>query len=562
MAVQKKLITNVVVVCIATVLLAGISYYIINSLAHYWLPEQKQIDQLDHYYLEMRRYEKDFLARDVSVPGFLQTGNSTYLDKFEINYQAILGLLADQRGEEVGFSHTAHVAEIDKVHPDINAYHDIFLQIVDKYRQRGGSNLGLLGQFDSAEEALQTEVENANDASMTKIIANIGHQEQHYLLTRGLASYNNVLAEITSLKSEMQSRGLSTSSLESYSSTLANVVQLDKEIGITPDDGLTGDFRDAASRFEEGVSRLEADIASDISQVSEMYIAITTGLAVVIIAFNFGFGTTISRSISAMVQKIVEHDKKESQLREKIEETNKTILETERAKDEFLSMVSHELRTPIVPIKLYCDMLLKTRSLGELNEKQRKALSSIQKGTDRLEMLIGDIFDVYKLDIGKLKFTIAETDITSLVDQNIAELKSFTVEKEITLKTDIKATGTVWCDPKRVGQVFSNLVKNSVDFVPAKTGEIIMRVEEGPDSMVTFTVQDNGQGIPPEKVDKLFQKFYQVDTSATRKHGGSGLGLAVCKGIIESQGGSIWVDKMFSKGASIKFTLSRRNPRK
>jgi signal transduction histidine kinase len=560
MSVQKKLITNVVVVCIATIILGGISYYIIDNLANYWLPEQKEIDQLGKYYLEMRRNEKDFLARDASTAEFFQTGNSLYLDKFEENYQAVLDLLADQREEEVGFGHTAHVAEIDKDQQDIIAYHDIFLQAVSKYRERGGPDLGLLGQLDSAEETLQAEVGNANDVAMTKILASLAHQEQHYLLTRNPVYYDNMLADIASLKSEIQSKGLSTASLESYSSALANIVQLDREIGITPDDGLTGDFREAASRFEDGASRLEADIASDVSEVSFRYIAITIGLAVVIIAFNFGIGTIISRSVSAMVQKIVEHDKKETELREKIEEANKALLETEKAKDEFISMVSHELRTPIVPIKLYTDMLLKTKSIGELNEKQRKALSSIQKGTDRLEMLIGDIFDAYKLDIGKLKFTMKETDIVSLVDQNIAELKSFTAEKEIALKTDIKATGAVWCDSKRVGQVFFNLVKNSVDFAPAKTGEIIIRVEDGVDSMVTFTVQDNGPGIPPEKIDKLFQKFYQVDTSATRKHGGTGLGLAVCKGIIESQGGSIWVDKTFTRGASVKFTLSRRKP--
>jgi signal transduction histidine kinase len=175
------------------------------------------------------------------------------------------------------------------------------------------------------------------------------------------------------------------------------------------------------------------------------------------------------------------------------------LLETEKSKDEFISMVSHELRTPIVPIKLYTDMLLKTKSMGELNEKQRKALASVQKGTDRLEMLIGDIFDIYKLDIGKLKFNMSDTDIRSLIDQNIAELKSYTAEKQISLKTDIGAAGTVWCDPRRVGQVFFNLVKNSVDFVPAGTGEITIRAEDGHDSLVTFTVQDNGPGIPAEK---------------------------------------------------------------
>ncbi len=109
----------------------------------------------------------------------------------------------------------------------------------------------------------------------------------------------------------------------------------------------------------------------------------------------------------------------------------------------------------------------------------------------------------------------------------------------------------------------ANLVKNSVDFVPEKGGKITIRVEKvemdhennGNPNHVAFTIEDNGPGIPLEKIDNLFKKFYQIDTSLTRKHGGTGLGLAICKGIIESHGGKIWVDRDYTDGTSIKFTL-------
>jgi signal transduction histidine kinase len=127
----------------------------------------------------------------------------------------------------------------------------------------------------------------------------------------------------------------------------------------------------------------------------------------------------------------------------------------------------------------------------------------------------------------------------------------------VRIESDVRTSGIVVCDRKRIDQVVANLVKNSVDFVPEKTGRIVVRVEEGgPD--VVFSVEDNGIGIPADKADRLFEKFYQVDTSAKRKFGGSGLGLPISKGIVEAHGGRIWVDKEFRGGAAIRFALPRK----
>ena len=104
------------------------------------------------------------------------------------------------------------------------------------------------------------------------------------------------------------------------------------------------------------------------------------------------------------------------------------------------------------------------------------------------------------------------------------------------------------------------MIKNSLDFVPKEGGRITIGArEDSPEKghKVTFTVEDNGIGIPADKMDNLFKKFYQIDTTLTRKHGGTGLGLSICKGIIEAHNGTIWLDKGYSKGATFKFTLTR-----
>jgi signal transduction histidine kinase len=238
---------------------------------------------------------------------------------------------------------------------------------------------------------------------------------------------------------------------------------------------------------------------------------------------------------------------------------NQELVKTELAKEEFIAMVSHELKTPLTPLKLYSEMFLKTNALGSLNDKQKQTMQMMHKNISKLEMLVNDIMDVYKLDIGKLRLNKKKVRVSELVNDNISDLQPLMEDKNIELDAVIDPHVdklTVVCDSKRIGQVFSNLIKNSVDFVPSTGGKItIMAGVINSNDNVSFTVEDNGSGIPFEKMDNLFKTFYQIDTSIIRKHGGTGLGLAICKGIIEAHHGEIWIDKSYRGGTSITFTL-------
>jgi signal transduction histidine kinase len=290
--------------------------------------------------------------------------------------------------------------------------------------------------------------------------------------------------------------------------------------------------------------------------------------------------SVLSDSFNSMVKSIKRYNERQNELTKALEFKNDELTETEKdlrraneelvntetAKEEFLSMISHELKTPLTPLKMYAEMLLKIRSMGELNEKQLKAMKMILRSISQLELLVNDIFDVYKLDIGKLKLTKKVVQVASLVKENLSELGLLMQDKQIQFNAEIIPPSekvNVLCDPRRIGQVLANLIKNSVDFVPDKGGRITIRTEagyskqtnDGNSNYVVFTIEDNGSGIPFEKINNLFKKFYQVDTSTKRKHGGTGLGLAICNGIVEGHGGKIWVDTKHSQGAMIKFTL-------
>ena len=265
------------------------------------------------------------------------------------------------------------------------------------------------------------------------------------------------------------------------------------------------------------------------------------------------------KSITTRTEEILKKDAE-------LNEAYKSLIESDKSKDEFISMISHELKTPIVPIKLYSDMLLKTEFMGNLNEKQTKAIETMKKSVEKIEVLVSDMLDIHKLEIERLRLSKTNIDVHEIIDQAMSEMLPLAKTKNVNLVSEISVTGTVFCDSKRIGQVICNLIKNSIDFVPENGGKIILRAENSqnhrtgdPNSYALFTVEDNGIGIPADKMENLFKKFYQVDTTFSRKHGGTGLGLAICKGIIEAHGGEIWIDEENEKGAMFKFTIPKKD---
>ncbi len=241
---------------------------------------------------------------------------------------------------------------------------------------------------------------------------------------------------------------------------------------------------------------------------------------------------------------------------EELRKANEELVRVDKAKEEFSSMVSHELKSPLTPIKFGADALLDSGN-GNLTDDQKRYAGMIMRNAVKLENLINDLMDSHKLDMNRLTFTMTENSIDQMVTQCLADVEPYTRDKQVRIESDIQSLGTIVCDRKRIDQVIANLVKNSVDFVPEKGGRIVLRVEESSHDVV-FSVEDNGVGIPLDKADRLFEKFYQVDTTAKRKFGGSGLGLPVSKGIVEAHGGRIWVDKEFKGGAAIRFALPRK----
>jgi len=267
----------------------------------------------------------------------------------------------------------------------------------------------------------------------------------------------------------------------------------------------------------------------------------------------------LSRSFVSMYDTIQQKDEITKSYQKKLEQKNselKKVLEEirliEKMKEEFSSMISHELKTPLTPILGYCEILQEQGDMGKLTQKQLDAIKIVENNANQLKNLVNDLLDAHKIDMKKMNFHETTFSVSKFMIKICENIKPILQEKQIKLINNT-AKFNLYSDEERLQQVINNLIHNAIDFVP-KNGriEIGADIENGSSK---FYVKDNGLGIRKEKQANLFQKFYQIDTSTTRKHGGTGLGLVVCKGIIEGLSGKIWVESDVGKGATFFFTV-------
>jgi signal transduction histidine kinase len=220
-------------------------------------------------------------------------------------------------------------------------------------------------------------------------------------------------------------------------------------------------------------------------------------------------------------------------------------------KREIVAMVSHDLRTPLCSISGVLT-LLGEGVLGPLSDKAQRQVSLAEKSTNRLIKLINDLLDAEKLEAGKLQVVPRQLQLAPLIEQSVNSVETLARERAINLQINAGDL-PVFVDGDRFVQVLVNLLSNTIKFSPdGSTVKIDARLL---DSDVEIAVTDEGRGVPPEFVDKIFQRFEQVDQADEAERKGSGLGLPICKAIVELHGGKIGVTSAPGKGSKFWFTV-------
>ncbi len=230
----------------------------------------------------------------------------------------------------------------------------------------------------------------------------------------------------------------------------------------------------------------------------------------------------------------------------------------ERMKDEFISTVSHELRTPLTSLRASLG-LISSGSLDKRPEKQRQMIEMAIGNADRLIRLVNDILDFDSVERGSLPLHRQPVEAIDMLRRAADVAYSTAAQARIGFKIEAPGSPVVFADEERVLQVLNELVTNAIKFSPQHTKIHLTAQHAGTDvsgaAEVCFIVEDQGRGIAPEKLERIFERFQQGDASDSRALGGTGLGLALCRSIVEQHGGRMWTESVIGKGSKFLFTL-------
>lgn len=239
-------------------------------------------------------------------------------------------------------------------------------------------------------------------------------------------------------------------------------------------------------------------------------------------------------------------------LSEELQKRARELQELDRLKSAFLANMSHELRTPLNSILGFTDVMLEGLD-GKLTDYMDNDLRLIQKNGQHLLHLINDVLDMAKIESGRMNLHPEKFTVHSVLDEVTSITSTLASEKNLALfiEDDSDREIEIYADNTRLRQVMINLVNNSIKFT--LQGKIALRVNQLDGARVLITVKDTGIGIPPDKLEAVFQEFTQVDTSTTRKAGGTGLGLPISRKLVDMHGGRLWAESTGVEGEGSTF---------
>jgi signal transduction histidine kinase len=226
------------------------------------------------------------------------------------------------------------------------------------------------------------------------------------------------------------------------------------------------------------------------------------------------------------------------------------LKEMERMKDEMVSTVSHDLKNPITSIQGFVDLIAMA---GPVNERQRAFIDKVKKATADMGALINDLLDIAWIETG-MKMSIVPCAIPELVEPVVQKFREQAASKRLSLQVEpLDGLPTVSGDPQRLRQVLSNLVGNAIKYTP-DGGRITVR-GNAQNGKVILEVEDNGIGIAPDDLPKVFDRFFRAEDTFIQTVEGTGLGLSIVKSIVERHGGEVTVESQLGEGSTFRVTL-------
>lgn len=314
----------------------------------------------------------------------------------------------------------------------------------------------------------------------------------------------------------------------------------------------------------ERVTWLEQGLAAQFRSTQFWAVIISAFIALLIsLLVSIPLGRSILQPVSLIIEGVrkitrgnLDHtiqwrDNDEfNKLIEDVNTLSSTLKANEKLRTTMMADISHELRTPLAVLQAEIEAIQ-----DGIRPCDSNRLESLHKGVRGLSHLIDDLFHLSLADSGNLTYQKKETDIVGHLKRCFDLYSTLFAKRDITLEQDLPGSCRVFCDPGRIGQVFSNLLNNSFRYTDSP-GTVRMSARTNP-SDCTIVIEDSAPGVTDDQLSAIFDRFYRVDKSRSRAHGGSGLGLSLCKTIIEDHGGTILASHSSLGGVALSITLPR-----
>ena len=230
---------------------------------------------------------------------------------------------------------------------------------------------------------------------------------------------------------------------------------------------------------------------------------------------------------------------------------SRALQEAERSKQEVLAMVTHDLRSPLTSLQLSLN-LLDGGTMDNSSDKAKNMISRANSSVGKLIQLINDLLDIDKIESGRFNLNIQDTEDSTMIEQAVELLQHSAEARQITIESK-PANADIHCDEERVVRVLTNLLSNAIKFSPDNSTITVSTREDG--EQLLFEVKDKGRGLPPGEQDRIFERYHQVNSSDEAEKKGSGLGLTICKALVEAHGGTIGATSKNGEGSTFWFRI-------
>lgn len=260
---------------------------------------------------------------------------------------------------------------------------------------------------------------------------------------------------------------------------------------------------------------------------------------------------TINKAMIEVNHSLEEAQSELQKKNQSLEKINEELRSLDKLKDEFLSVASHELKVPLTSIKASVEIILSSHA-DALSETGRNLLEVCRRNADRLARIVRDLLEMAQIESGRLSLSVSKFPVAGLLAEADAVVRSLAESRGLELQIHLPDPFEIEADRDRMLQVLNNLLNNAVKFT--EKGSIVCSVEAAPES-VTITVADTGIGIQTEALERIFDKFTQVDGSMHRNSEGTGLGLSIVRGIVREHGGEVFVQSVPGKGSTFSVVI-------